>query len=543
LVDLESVFNVPLLKVGVMLGLILLLAAGAVQYTERGKRLRAIQDSEARLNAVIESINDDMFVVGQDGRIELVNRTAEEHWGRSRTAMIGQELGDVIPEIKETPIPDAIGDTVRSGRHLTMQNLKLTAGESSRLYEARLFPFEESTTVLFHDVTERQQAEDERLSISKLESIGLLAGGIAHDFNNIMTGVLGYISFAKLDMPQDSPIYERLTEVERAAIEAKTLTQQLLTFAKGGTPVKELIYLPEVLAESAAFVLRGSSVRCEWDIPVDLWPVRADISQLKQVVHNLVINAMQAMPNGGALTIRGANLVLGGAAQIKGRTLAPGFYVKMTFSDQGVGMTAEQLKNIFDPYFTTKSTGTGLGLTTVYTIIGRHEGAITVDSVPGEGATFEVYLPAASQAATPDSPPFLVTMSSALPSTEGGVLLMDDEPVIRELAARSLTQYGLEVEISDNGEQALQLYRRSVDEGKPFDVVVIDLTLPGGMGGQETMTHLRKINPNIRAIVSSGYHHSPIIANYKEHGFFCVVSKPYRVQDLFKAIQDAMHQK
>lgn len=540
LADLESVFTLSLFKIGVMLVLILVFAAGGMGYLERGKRLRAVQLSEARLHAVIESINDGMFVVGHDGRIELVNRAAEERWGRDRAVMVGEQLTNILPELNQTAIPAAIEESVRSGLAITAHNLTLTVNGINRIYEALLFPFETGTTVFFNDTTERQQADDERMRISKLESIGLLAGGIAHDFNNIMTGVLGYISFAKLDIDPQSPIYNRLSEAEHAAIEAKNLTQQLLTFAKGGAPVKEIVSIPDLLTEAVSFVLRGSNVRCEWEIPVDTWPVKADSGQIKQVIHNLVINATQAMPNGGVLTIRNTNLVLGTATQIKGRTLPPGFYIKLTFSDQGVGMTQEQLKNIFDPYFTTKSTGTGLGLTTVYTIITRHDGAISVESAPGEGATFEVYLPAASQSINATQEVAQIDPALPVPQMEGKILIMDDEPIIRDITAHSLAQYGFEVHTTADGEDAVERYRQSYEAGAPFDLVVIDLTVPGGMGGQEMIKHLRRINPNVKAIVSSGYHNAPIMSNYKEYGFRGVVPKPYKVQDLFQTVKNVL---
>ena len=411
------------------------------------------------------------------------------------------------------------------------------------IYEARLFPFEDGATVFFNDVTERQQAEDERLRISKLESIGLLAGGIAHDFNNIMTGVLGYISFAKLDSPKENPVYDRLSEAEHAAIEAKSLTQQLLAFAKGGVPVKEMVNISSLLVDATSFVLRGSTVRSEWDLPDDLWPVHVDSTQMNQVAHNLVINAMQAMPDGGVLSIRGTNLIFGSSTQIKGTTISPVFYIKLTFSDEGEGMTQEQLNNIFDPYFTTKSTGTGLGLTTVYTIIQRHDGVITVQSGPGEGATFEIYLPASSHIQVPDSVPQTTTQDEqlSLQRGEGKILIMDDEAVIRDSAAKSLAQYGFEVETTNNGTDTIERYQQSMVAGNPFQVVLMDLTIPGGMGGEEAIEHLKKIDPNVKAIVSSGYHNVAIMANYKDHGFCDVVSKPYRVQDLFETIQHVIN--
>jgi PAS domain S-box-containing protein len=539
LADLKQAFNLSFLKIGVMLALILLLVAGAVTFLERGKRLRAIQQSEARLNAVVESINDGMFVVGHNGRVELVNQTAKQRWGRTDASMLGKDLSEIIPELKDTVIPQTILECVKTGRVATVQNLKLKNDQLARIYEARLFPFVNGTTVFFNDVTERQQAEDERLRLSKLESIGLLAGGIAHDFNNIMTGVLGYISFAKLDLPPDSPVYGRLSEAEQAAIEAKNLTQQLLTFSKGGAPVKERIDIPSLLMESVSFVLRGSNVRCAWDLPEDLWPVHVDTGQMKQVVHNLAINAIQAMPDGGTLTIRGVNLILGSSTQIKGKTLSPGFYVKLTFADEGIGMAPEQLDSIFDPYFTTKPNGTGLGLTTVYTIISRHDGAITVDAAPQEGATFEIYLPAATQTADQETTAYTPDHVPAQ-RAEGKILIMDDETIIRELAAKSLTQYGFRIQTAGSGDEAVALYRRSMDQGEPFDVVLVDLAAPGRTEGIETIRSLKRIHPTVKTVVSSAYNSPATVTSYKELGVYGVVSKPYRVQELFKTIQDVI---
>ncbi|MBT5875776.1 MAG: response regulator [Candidatus Latescibacteria bacterium] len=539
--DLAYTFNMSLLKVGIILILTLILAASAVKVFERGKRLQIIQQSEARLNAVIESINDAMFVVGHDGRVELVNHTAEEKWDQNQSEMLGRYLSDILPDLKQTALPATITESVRTGNAATVQAIRLSGEQSDEVYEARVFPFEDGTTVFFNDVTERQQAEDERLRLSKLESIGLLAGGIAHDFNNIMTGVLGYISFAKLDLKQDDPIYDRLAEAEQAAIEAKNLTQQLLTFAKGGAPVKQMTSIADLLVESATFVLRGSNVRCEWEIPDDLWPVDVDTGQINQVIHNLVINAIQASPDGGILTIRGDNMILGSSTEIRGgSSLAPGFYVKLSFSDQGLGMTQEQLENIFDPYFTTKATGTGLGLTTVFTIISRHDGAITVDSTPGEGTTFEVYLPASSHPHSKEEGTEILEVQQTLEEGHGKILIMVDEAVIRELAAKSLSQYGYEVQIAEEGEGAIKLYKEAMDESRPFDIVIMDLTIPGGMGGEEAIAQIKEMDPDVKAIVSSGYHNAAIMANYKEHGFCEVVAKPYRVQDLFEAIQDIM---
>ncbi len=382
------------------------------------------------------------------------------------------------------------------------------------------------------DVTEMKKAEMELMKIQKLESIGVLAGGIAHDFNNILTAILGNISLARLMAKDNEKIANRLSEAEKACLRAKDLTQQLLTFSKGGTPVKKATSLSEMLIETTTFLLRGSNVKPRFDIPQNLWLVDADEGQLAQVINNLVINAKQAMPQGGELNIRAFNYFYDGRSDLP---LKRGKYVCFQVEDQGVGIDEKSLQKIFDPYFTTKKTGSGLGLAVTFSIIKKHNGHITAQSKLGQGTTFSVYLPASEK-----------TLQAKKQKTEnfaplkGKVLLMDDEEVIREIGIEILTSFGLQVEVAKNGKEAIEKFKKEMQNSNPFDLVILDLTIPGGMGGKETIKELQKVNQGIKAIVSSGYSNDPVMANYKSYGFKGVVIKPYRMVDMYATLHEVL---
>jgi nitrogen-specific signal transduction histidine kinase/ActR/RegA family two-component response regulator len=384
----------------------------------------------------------------------------------------------------------------------------------------------------FQDITERKGMEEELLKGSKLESLGVLAGGIAHDFNNLLTAIIGNLSLVQRAVGLESRVRQRLTEVERAADRATALTQQLLTFSKGGAPIKRMASIAEMLRESATFTLRGSNVRCTFIIPADLWTAEVDVGQMDRVLHNLVLNGAQAMPEGGVMAITAENLTLQASA---GLPLRPGKYLKLTIADHGSGIAAEHLPKIFDPYFTTKATGNGLGLAAAYSIIKRHDGHITVASQRGVGTTFQVYLPAALTSYTP-----LAEHGPHLYTGIGKILVMDDEAVLRDLARQMLQYLGYAVEVTRDGDEALTQYRLAIAAGAPFDAVLLDLTIPGGMGGKETMQRLREIDPAVRAIVASGYSNDPCMADFSVYGFCGVVAKPYRLEDLSRTLNSVL---
>lgn len=401
------------------------------------------------------------------------------------------------------------------------------------LVRARTAELTEMNVELQREVAQRKEAEQELLKVQKLESLGILAGGIAHDYNNLLTGILGNINLARMYPDQPERVSELLTEAENASLRARDLTMQLLTFSKGGTPVRKAMHIGHIIRDAADFALKGSNVRCEFGIPDDLWSVEADQGQMKQVVHNLVMNAQQAMPDGGIIEVLCRNVTV---SDDDGLPLKGGRYVKVSVQDRGIGIPKEHMGRIFDPYFTTKQKGSGFGLATSYSIMKNHDGYLTVESELGEGTTFYFYIPAADREAKPEYEP----EEALAAGSTGRILVMDDEELVRKAARNILTSSGYEVEFAEDGAGALELYKSAMNSERPFDAVIMDLTIPGGMGGREAFSRLRELDPEVRAIVSSGYSDDPIIAKYSEYGFKGVVSKPYGVQDLITAVRRAL---
>jgi len=378
------------------------------------------------------------------------------------------------------------------------------------------------------DITDRKKSELERLRLSKLESLATLAGGIAHDFNNILTAIMGNISLAIMDLRGNEYLGSLMNEAEKACIQAQTLARQLLTFAKGGAPIKELVSLAKKVTETGFFASRGSNVKCEFDFPADLWGVQADPGQISQVFQNLIINAIQAMPTGGTIRVQGENVAVRPGSVLP---LDPGNYVKTSIQDQGIGIPAEHLPRIFDPYFSTKQKGSGLGLATAYSIVKNHQGHIAVESKLGAGTNMHVYLPATSQGTIEPLPE-----KSKVVTGQGKILVMDDEEIVRQTLSKLLGYLGYEVTFARDGNEAIEQFIQAREASQKFDVVILDLTVPGGMGGKAAIGKLLRIDPQVKAIVSSGYSDDPIMANFLEYGFSGVIAKPYRVAELSKVL-------
>ncbi len=495
--------------------------------TERKRAMGALEESESRLRDFLDNAIDLVQSVSPDGRLLYVNRAWRDTLGYGDDDIGRLTIFDIVaPErrdhcralFRRVMAGEDVGRVetrfvARDGRIITVEGNFNCRFEDGRPTAARS---------IFRDVTEKKRMEEEIQKASTLESIGILAGGIAHDFNNILTAILGNISLVRQEyLPGTAAA--RLAEAEKASVRARSLTQQLLTFSKGGAPIRNPASAGELIRETAGFALRGSNVRCEFDIPPDLWSVIVDEGQVSQVIGNVIINADQAMPGGGIVEVRAENVAVGPGQE---PPLKAGDYVRIAIRDQGVGIPPENLPRIFNPFFTTREKGTGLGLTTAYSIIKRHEGTIRVESQVGAGTTISIYLPASRKEPlrkNGDGPP--------LPG-RGKVLVMDDEEAVRDVALDILGTMGYEGTAVKDGAEALAEYRAARDSGRPFDVVIMDLTVPGGMGGRETVGKLLEIDPAAKVVVSSGYSNDPIMSDYRRYGFRGVIAKPYRIRDL-----------
>lgn len=499
-----------------------------------------------RLGVTLRSIGDGVIATDTEGRVVLMNQVAEDLTGWIQEEAQGLPVAKVFRLVHEhtrKACDPRVNKVIRTGKVTSLPSHPVLQARDGAEYilAATAAPIIDQQSqvigvvLVFQDITQKRQTEAELQKMEKLTSLGILAGGIAHDFNNILTGILGNISLAMISTPQRGEIFRRLAEAEQATLRARDLVQQLLTFAKGGAPVKEVTSLEEMIRDSATFASRGSQVRSDIAFAKDLWHVEVDPGQISQVIQNLVINAIQAMPTGGAVTIRGKNVLL---KEERGLPLPPGRYVEIRVKDQGIGIPPDYLSKIFDPYFSTKQKGSGLGLATAYSIIKNHEGYMTVESILGEGTTFFIYLPASAKRVEADQK----DVACQFHLGRGRILVMDDDPGVRQVAGKILSHLGYEVDYAAHGAEAIEQYQAALSAGQPFDLVIMDLTIPGGMGGEEALQALRKIEPQTRAIVSSGYADDPIMTRYQEYGFCGVIKKPYRVSTFTQVLQEVLGQ-
>jgi two-component system, cell cycle sensor histidine kinase and response regulator CckA len=458
--------------------------------------------------------------------------------------VLRKTIFDLMPTEEAERIAAIVGEIVASQKPFSLlENIGLHKNGTQVVLETSGVPFfDESGSFkgyrgIDRDITERKKVEEEQQNIQKLESIGLLAGGIAHDFNNILTAILGNITLARMFLPPGDKSAERLAVAEKASMRARGLSQQLLTFAKGGAPITETIALPHLVQEAVGLAVRGSNVRDEYFFfPDDLRPVEADESQLNQAINNLAFNAVEAMPEEGVLTVTASNEILPLENTLG---LLPGEYIRIDIKDQGVGIAAEIQERIFDPYFTTKDQGSGLGLAISFSIVKRHGGAITVDSTPGKGSTFSIFLPASQKIMVAHQPK---ESEEVLPGT-GRILVMDDEETVSQVAVEMLQHLGYRAETVRDGVEAITAFRQAIAASKPFDAVITDLTVAAGMGGKETVRHLLEIDPQVKVIVSSDYSNDPILANYTSYGFKGVIPKPFSLTDLSKTLEEVIGDK
>ncbi len=502
---------------------------------------KALRESEEKYRGLIETASEAIIVIDyESGKIIDVNRKGLELLGRSAHEIIGLHYSQIHPADETDKYTWLFK---KLANYLSPPDIAyhVLHKDGSRI------PVEISTSVMelegrkiiqgiFRDLREKIKLEEEIQKAQRLESAGVLAGGMAHDFNNLLTSILGNVSLAKVFADPEGKVYERLTETEKAVMRAKNLTQQLLTFAKGGVPVTRTVDLSNTIVEAAEFALRGAKLKCKYHIAENLWPVEADLGQINQVIHNLVINAHQSMSNGGSCRMEAENILIRDTASIP---LPEGRYVKVSVQDFGSGILPEYLNNIFDPFFTTKRSGTGLGLPTAYSIIKKHGGLLTVDSEVGKGSIFHIFLPVSDKTVLPAAEE---KIHPGLHTGKGRVLLMDDDEFLLEMTSELLQHLGYTVETAKDGKEALDLYKMGLESGQKHAVVIMDLTIPGGMGGKETIRELRKLDPEAKTIVSSGYSTDPIMANFKDYGFDAMLPKPYEVAELAETLHKVIHQ-
>ena len=518
-----------------------------IDITPRKRFENALKESEEYFRTIIEQSPIAMQVFDMNGILLNANQAWASLWNiEDINSVIGMYNIIDDPQVLELGLKEFIekaflGDKVKIPEIYYKPKVSGYDGRT-RVVKFDAYPLKDSlgitkNVIVFNDdITDQKQAEENLKKIQNLESIGTLAGGIAHDFNNILTGLFGSISLAKMKLNKSHPSYEKLSNAEKSVDRATRLTKQLLTFAKGGAPIKENIGLTQIVKDTILFDLTGSNVKPVFDISENLWCMNADKGQMQQVFSNLTINANQAMENGGHLFISMKNIEISQKDK-RDDKLKEDKYIKIIFRDEGIGIDNEKMKKIFDPYFTTKKTGNGLGLATVYSIIKRHDGIINISSEIGKGTTFTIYLPATTDSEESNS---LTDKTNPTEQKKNSkrILLMDDEEMILTVTSEMLSLLGHKVETATNGEQAIEKYQKSIDEKNVFDCILMDLTIPGAMGGKDAVKKILEINKDAIVIVSSGYASDPIMGDYQSYGFKDVIAKPFTMELLEKKLNN-----
>jgi two-component system cell cycle sensor histidine kinase/response regulator CckA len=500
---------------------------------ERNHARAALEESARTKTEILENTTDGFFAVDASWKFTYLNPEAEKLLDRRRADLLGNELWQQFPEL--------LGSAFESNFRRVVAEQTTMEFEASDVagkvcFEMRAYPSGTGMSVFFRDVSERKATEEKRLTTSKLESLGTLAGGIAHDLNNILTVISGNIGLAQIEAPASaSSLLSHLAKAGQAAQHAARLSGQLLTFSKGGSPLKRVTSIAELLRRAAEFSLYGSNLRAELDVPDTLWKAEVDAAQIEQVINALMINARDAMPHGGIVRVAARNLKVDVR---RGAVLPPGRYVKITASDRGPGVDPKLAPKIFDPYFTTKPTASGLGLAISYSIVKKHGGLLHLESSSPAGSTFAFYLPAAPRVQRNGEHTRLAEAGSGL-TGQYRILVMDDEPGIREITAQLLRTLDYDVVAVPDGGEAVKLYERALRRGEQFHAVILDATIRGGMGGVATIEKLRDIDPHVTAIICSGYSDEQALSKFLAYGFRGALPKPFTRRELAEVLQRA----
>ncbi|MFO7626219.1 MAG: PAS domain-containing protein [Candidatus Fermentibacteraceae bacterium] len=492
--------------------------------------------SEEMLGTLVDTIPSAIYMKDTQGRLILVNEAYERIAGKTRDRIIGEMERSFLPE--ETALSNGRVDrwVLSDGKQFRHEFGMESAGRH-RVFEAVKTPVKngEGQVVgllgVLNDVTDSRLIQEELLKAVRLESVGQLAGGIAHDFNNLLTVILGAASLAARKIEQGQDPGNTLNRLQEAAQKAKALTHRLLTFSTGGAPIKRVTDFRELLEEAVELALSGTTIRCVFEFPVDLHMVHCDRGQLSQAIRSIVLNAVQAMPGGGTITVSTINVRISDSRikdnQDVGESLPldSGDYIRFCIRDHGSGIPRDISSRIFDPYFTTRDKSTGLGLPTAYSVLRRHRGFLRFEPPPGGGAAFYGYLPSAGDVPAQSE-------GDKVSTNNLKILVMDDEPMVLETIGEMLEILGHSAGLANTGETVIKMYEDSLEAGEPYDLLILDLTVPGGVGGEETLKTLRSRHPDVKAFVSSGYSNNPIMANHERFGFVGVIAKPYHLDQL-----------
>ncbi len=508
---------------------------------------KTLRESEGLYRLLTESATEMILLSDTCWRVVYANRATFALSGYSEEEILGQDIGrffgreewerirahlendasSVVPgELCETAFIHHDGYPIHI--EVSFTRVAGTDRTAGALFTAR-------------DIRERMAMEKELQKARKLESIGVLAGGIAHDYNNLLTAMLGYLTLAESLLPPDVEAQAHLGRARQAAVMAKDLSRKLITFSRGGKPIKKPGSLVPTLEHAVSLALAGSNIASEIQCPDTLWSVEFDEAQISQAIHNIIMNAREAMSRGGTLRVTAENLSI---RKQNGHLVGPGDWVRITIEDEGIGIPETLLDKIFDPYFSTKEMGPqkglGLGLAITHSVILNHQGFVFAESEPGRGTALHVYLPAASTRSarrgsrTPARAALCV-------DEKPRVLVMDDDAMVRDITQKMLERSGWDVTLANNGDEAVHMFRHGRDQGHPFHVVILDLTVRGGMGGKETVRRLLEMDPNVKAVVSSGYSDDPVMTDFPGYGFCAAVTKPYSMDDLKKTMANVHH--
>ena len=497
--------------------------------SERNQARAALQESAQTMKNILENTTDGFFAVDSEWRFTYINAEAEVLLDRGRDDLIGATIWEKFPDLNgsvfETNYRKVMSDDIAV-------EFEASDATGKTWSEVHAYPSGGGVSVFFRDITERKRTEEERLTTSKLESLGTLAGGIAHDLNNILTVISGNIGLAQIEAPSDcGGLLSFLSKAGQAAQHAAHLSSQLLTFSKGGAPLKKVTSIAQLLEQSAEFSLYGSSLRADLDIAQDLCKAEVDAGQVEQVINALIINARDAMPHGGTVHVTARNVDLDDR---HATLLPPGRYLKVSISDRGAGVPEELITKIFDPYFTTKPAASGLGLAISYSIVKKHGGLLYLESSSPDGSTFAFYLPASAGKVAPTAPK---KSDKPFHFNHQRILIMDDEAAIRELTSQLLSTLGYEVTAVPDGLEAVRIYERALRQGEQFQAVILDATVRGGMGGVATIERLRGMDPHVNAIICSGYSDEAALSEFLAYGFRGALPKPFTRSELADALQ------